>query len=361
MPIRWRLTLWFAFVLGIILALSGVVLHVLLEQYLIGHIDDELRAFTSRIHGTVVPNEIPAPVDYDVIHSRLPPINEFVSPVTYIQLIDASGAIAVKSDSLGQQELPVDLALIETAFADRSAIKTVLAGDGAPLRVMVSPMHLRDQTLVLEVAQSVSYIETTMGQVRLAVLASVLLALVAATVSGGIIVRKALSPVSRITRTAQGIESGSDLSRRVGYSGPKDEIGQLAATFDRMIEHLDRAFESQKHFVADASHELRGPLTVVRGNLDLLKRNLTPQDRAESLRALEAEATRMSKIVNDLLILAELEAGQLLKTEDVSLAELAAEEARRALSVDGKHQIGMAKVEEVVVRADRQRLQQVLG
>ena len=210
MPIRWRLTLWFAFVLGIILALSGVVLHVLLEQYLIGHIDNELRAFTSRIHGTVVPNEIPAPVDYDVIHSRLPPINEFVSPVTYIQLIDARGAIAVKSDSLGQQELPVDLALIETAFADRSAIKTVLAGDGAPLRVMVSPMHLRDQTLVLEVAQSVSYIETTMGQVRLAVLASVLLALVAATVSGGIIVRKALSPVSRITRTAQGIESGSE-------------------------------------------------------------------------------------------------------------------------------------------------------
>ncbi|MFC1916818.1 hypothetical protein ACFLX1_01635 [Chloroflexota bacterium] len=102
MPIRWRLTLWFALILSVILILSSVMLHILLQRYLLNQIDDNLRIYSARVHGTLDPQTIPEPLDYDVIHSKLPPINEFASPGIYIQLIDRNGGVVVKSSNLGE-------------------------------------------------------------------------------------------------------------------------------------------------------------------------------------------------------------------------------------------------------------------
>lgn len=361
MPIRWRLTLWFALILCAILILSGIVLHILLQRYLSNQVDDNLRVISARVHGTLNPEEVPAPLDHEVIHSKLPPINEFASPGVYVQLLDRSGNVVVKSSSLGEQELPVDPSLISRGFAGNDAIGTVAAGDNAMVRVMVSPLYLRDQVLLLEVAQSLNHIDTTMRQLRWATLSSVLLALVLAAVSGGAVVRNALSPVKQITRTARIIETSSDLSRRVGYMGPLDEIGELAATIDQMIQHLDRAFKSQKNFVADASHELRGPLTVIRGNLDLLKRKLSEDDRRESLRAIEQETMRMAKIVEDLLLLAEVESGQVVTQERVALKEIVFTERERARTLAGNRKIVIDQQQDLVIKGDAQRLKQLLG
>jgi signal transduction histidine kinase len=309
-----------------ILVLSGAVLHILLERYLYDNVDDQLRVQSAQVHGTLNPQEIPDPLDYEVIHSNLPPINEFASPGIYIQLIDQNGNVVVKSSNLGEQELPVNLSLIEQGFDGNVAVQTVSAGDSARVRIMVSPLYLRDQVLLLEVAQSLNHIDTTMSQVRWALVASILLALALAAISGGALVRNALSPVSQLVRTARSIEASSDLTRRVGYKGPLDEIGELATTFDHMIEHLDQVFQSQKDFVADASHELRGPLTVIRGNLDLLRRNLSEEDRGESVRAIQQETARMVKIVDDLLLLAEVQSTQPAQEQEVALKEIVLEE-----------------------------------
>ncbi len=361
MPIRWRLTLWFALILCAILILSGIVLHILLQRYLSNQVDDNLRVYSAQVHGTLDPREIPEPLDYDVIHSRLPPINEFASPGTYVQIVDQTGTVVVKSDSLGEQELPVNPTLIGEGFAGNIAIQTVAAGDNVRVRIMVSPLYLKDRTLLLEVAQSLKHVDIAMSQVRLALLVSILLALVLAAVSGGFIVKNALSPVSQITQTARSIEASSDLKQRVGYSGPTDEIGQLAATFDHMIEHLDKVFQSQRHFVADASHELRGPLTVIRGNLDLLKRNLSEEDHRESLRAIEGEMVRMVKIVDDLLLLAEVASGQLEQQEMVALKDVVFEEVQRAQPLAGNRKIVIGRQEDLMIRGDTQRLKQLLG
>ncbi|MCK4794525.1 MAG: HAMP domain-containing protein [Desulfobacteraceae bacterium] len=361
MPIRWRLTRWFALILCAILGLSGVTHYILLQRNLQNQMDDTLRALSAQVQGTLNPQEIGEPLNYDVIHLNLPPINDFASPGTYIQLIDRNGVVAAKSDTLGDQELPVNPSLIETGFAGSVAFQTVAAGDGVNLRIMVSPLYMRDQTLLLEVAQSSVYIESTMSQVRWVLIASVLIALALTTVLGGVIVRSALSPVRQITETARRIETSPDLSRRVGYRGPMDEIGQLAATFDHMIERLDKAFQSQKHFVADASHELRSPLTVIKGNLDLLRRNISKADRQESLRALEAETARMIKIVNDLLLLAEVDSSQLEKKEAVTLKGILEGELERARSLAGNRKLVIQRQEDLVVRGDVQRLKQLLG
>ncbi len=253
MPIRWRLTLWFALILCGILILSGTVLHILLQRYLGNQVDDNLRVYSARVHGTLNLGEIPEPVDYGVVHSKLPPINEFASPGIYIQLIDRSGSVVVKSASLGEQELPVDPSLIEKGFGGGGSIQTVAAGGGVNVRIMVSPLYLKDQILLLEVAQSLKPIETTMNQVRWALLVSILVALTLAAVSGGFIVRGALSPVSQITRTARTIETSSDLSRRVDYSGSADEIGELGVTFNKMIQDLHRTTVSFRSVVQSAN------------------------------------------------------------------------------------------------------------
>ncbi|MBI4302946.1 MAG: HAMP domain-containing protein [Chloroflexi bacterium] len=361
MPIRWRLTLWFALILGVILVLSGGILLVLLQHYLGSEVDNNLKVYSARVHGTLIPQEIPQPVDYDVIHARLPAINQFTSPGTYIQLIDSNGNVVVKSDSLGEQELPVDLSLIRRGLSGEVALETVSAGSNTRVRIMVSPLYLKDQTLLLEVAQSLQHLDTTMNRVRVALLASILIALLLSIVFGNVMARSALSPVSRITQTARNIETGSDLTRRVGYSGPTDEIGQLATTFDDMLERLDQAFQSQKHFVGDASHELRGPLTVIRGNLDLLKRNLSPEDRAESMRAIQAEAERMSQIVNDLLVLAEIESARADHQERVALKEILSAEMKRVVPAAGKRKIIVKRQDNIVVKGDAYRLRQLLG
>ncbi|MDR9459600.1 MAG: histidine kinase dimerization/phospho-acceptor domain-containing protein, partial [Dehalococcoidia bacterium] len=339
MPIRWRLTLWFSLILCATIILSGVVIHSILQESLNADVDDNLRVYSAKVHGTLNTGEIPEPLDYEVIHSSLPSINEFASPGLYIQLIHTNGNVVVKSDNLGEQELPVDPSLVERGFSGEAAIDTISTGDGARIRLMVSPLFLQNEVLLLEVGQSLNNVDATMSQVRWAILGGILVTLVLVGISGGVIVHRALSPVEQITRTAQSIESSSDLSRRVGYTGPTDEIGRLATTFDHMIGHLHRVFESQKNFIADASHDLRGPLTVIRGNLDLLKRNLSDQDQQESLRAMEIETDRMGELVNDLLLLAEVESEQVERQGMVTLREILLTGLKRAQQMGGNRKV----------------------
>lgn len=361
MPIRWRLTLWFSLILLVILVFSGAVLYTLLHNYLTNEVDDHLKAHLALVHGSLNPSEITEPLDYNVIHSKLPPLNEFASPGIYIQLIDKNGNVVVKSNNLGGQELPVAPVLIDKGFKGSVSIETVAAGDNARVRIMVSPLHLKEQTLLLEVAQSLRPIDDTMSQVRLALLASIILALILVGISGAILVRRALSPVEHVIWTAQSIEASSDLARRVGHKGPMDEIGRLATTFDHMLEQLDKVFKSQRQFVADASHDLRSPLTVIQGNLDLLKRNLNAEDRRESLTAIESETVRMTKIVTDLLLLAEIESGKLEKGETVALKEVVSEEFKRSQQLAGNCKIIIGRQEDLSVKGNAHRLKQLLG
>ncbi len=361
MSIRWRLALWFSLVLAGILVLSGLVLNTLLQHYLFSEIDSNLQLYSARVHGTLSPESTQGPLDFHVIHSKLPAVNEFSSPATYIQIIDTTGKVIVKSDNLGDQELPVSPLLAEEGISGKADIRTVAAGDGARLRIMVSPLYFKDQTLLLEVAQSLKPVESLTSQLRLALAGGTLLALLLTVALGAVVVRRALAPVERITRTAASIEESSDLDRRVGYTGPADEVGQLAVTFDHMIEHLGKTFDSQKHFVADASHELRTPLTVIQGNLDLLKRNMGDEDRKESLRAIESETRRMTNIVSDLLLLAEVEAGRVEMHEDVRLKEVVAAEIKRAQPLAGNRKLVSRRMEDLSVRGDTHRLTQLVG
>ncbi len=360
MPVRWRLTLYFTLILCVILGVSGFVNYVLLQRNLTNQIDTALRDHSSRIYDSIN-TTLPGALNRSSVPAIIPQINEFASPGTYVQVIDRDGYLVAKSNNLGAQELPVNPSLIDRGFSGSAAIQTVAVGDGASLRIMVSPLYFQDETLLLEVAQSSHYLDSIMSQVRWVIIVSVSVALGLSVALGGVIVRGTLSPVRQITKLARNIETGQDLSRRIGYAGPMDEIGELASTFDKMIERLEGVFESQKHFVDDASHELRSPITVIRGNLDLLKRYREETERQASLRVIESETVRMTKLVNNLLLLAEVDSGDLAKPQDVSLKKVLQQEIKRVRALAGSRRLVIRHAENLTVPGDAQRLGQLIA
>ena len=169
-----------------------------------------------------------------------------------------------------------------------------------------------------------------------------------------------LAPVRAITATAAGISDG-DLSRRIGYQGPRDEVGRLAETFDAMLARLQSAFEQRQAFYSLASHELRTPLTIVRGHLEVLRRQDQPsvQEVRETLDIALEELARITADVNDMLLLGRMLLGQPGELEEVDAGTVLRDVHRRARGLAVRDwQLDVAGP--APVRADAEQLSRAL-
>ena len=146
-----------------------------------------------------------------------------------------------------------------------------------------------------------------------------LVVLVASAFSAWSLAGRVLRPVRELTTTARRI-SDTDLTQRIDVEG-HDELAELGATFNEMVAGLESGFRQQRQFLDDVAHELRTPITIVQGHIDLLGDD--PDDRAESVATINDELDRMSRYVNDLLLLAKSESGDFLQLGPVDLGELA--------------------------------------
>jgi two-component system OmpR family sensor kinase len=166
---------------------------------------------------------------------------------------------------------------------------------------------------------------------------------------------RVVAPVTALTQTARAITE-TDLSRRIQVQG-RDEVAQLATTFNAMLDRLERAFGGQRRFVADAGHELRTPLTIVRGHIELL--DATPESRRETLELVTDELDRMARIVDDLLVLAKHEQPDFLHLATVDLGQLTDELEQKVQALGDRPWTVEARGRGVIV-ADRQRLTQAV-
>lgn len=140
-----------------------------------------------------------------------------------------------------------------------------------------------------------------------------------------------------------------------------DELRELADAFNDILARLQQNLTRQRRFLADASHELRGPLMVIRGNLDLLQMDLPPEERRAAAREAAEEAERMGRLIADLLFLAEEDAHERLESRLVAIEEVVAEVWQRAVSVDaGGHALTLECNDAAIVLGDRYRLSQML-
>jgi two-component system OmpR family sensor kinase len=164
-----------------------------------------------------------------------------------------------------------------------------------------------------------------------------------------------LGPVRAVTTTARSITETS-LARRIPELG-RDEIAQLAATFNDMLDRLERAFETQRQFLDDAGHELRTPLTIVHGQLELLQED--PAERQRTIELVLDEVKRMGRMVDDLILLAQSDEPDFLQFEPVDVATLTSDLHAKARAL-GDRDWRIDAVGRGIIVADRQRLTQAV-
>ncbi|MBD2204968.1 HAMP domain-containing histidine kinase [Calothrix sp. FACHB-1219] len=170
-----------------------------------------------------------------------------------------------------------------------------------------------------------------------------------------VVAGKVLKPLNLLTKTTQSIRE-TDLTQRIPVKGA-DEIAQLTITFNEMLERLETAFSSQRDFINDASHELRTPITIIRGHLELLGDD--PQERQETIELVLDELDRMNRFVEDLLLLAKSEQPDFLNLEVVEINSLTLELYAKAKAL-APRQWRLDALARGKIRADRQRLTQAI-
>lgn len=181
--------------------------------------------------------------------------------------------------------------------------------------------------------------------------------LVLGTVIGFVAAGRVLAPLERLTETARQIGE-SDLTRRIPVRG-SDEIAEQARTFNAMLDRLEAAFESQRSLIRDVSHELRTPITIVRGNLEVLDEDDDPDERRETLELVTDELDRITRLVDDLLVLARSERPDFLELETVDLSALSGELLAKASSL-GERDWRLDSRGSGLIVADRHRLTQAM-
>jgi signal transduction histidine kinase len=214
---------------------------------------------------------------------------------------------------------------------------------------------------VAQLAVSLAPIDATLAQLRFVtgIVAGVVLLLAAA--AAWAITRRGLGPLDRIATTADRIAAG-DLAARTSLRPGDDEVGRLARAFDGMADRVDATFHAHRQFAADASHELRSPLTVLGGYVDVLARtDLDPATHARTLAAMRREIDRLTRLSSDLLLLTQLEAGGgRLAARRVDLGDLVEEIGAAARIMGPDQQIEVVRDGPVPVVADPDRLTQAL-
>ena len=237
--------------------------------------------------------------------------------------------------------------------------------DNTPVRIYSAPIVIGPPIQVVgavQVGQSLKTIETTLNLIALFLTAGTVTSMVLAAMVGAFLARKALQPIEKINQTANHIVGGRDLKQRLATPQTMDEIGKLTVTINNMLERLDSFFQAQVRLSADVSHELRTPLTVIRGNVDLLRRGAAsdPAELTDALSVIDGELDRMSRIVADLLLLSQADAGLSLRMGQVEMDTIVLDVYRRARIMANGVTIKLGHEDAAVVYGDPDRLRQVL-
>ena len=194
-----------------------------------------------------------------------------------------------------------------------TASPTVTINTTAPTATIAPSAASQEIIGVVLVAKPLDDVNSALSTLSRLLIVGSVIAVLFALLGGWFIAESGLRPVSSVTRAARAIAASAHragLGTRVKYSGPRDEVGDLVTTFNEMLEALERVSNAQRRFVADASHELRAPLTTIKTTFDFLRHapDLPADERQEMIEDGYGEADRMTALVNDLLLLARVDA-----------------------------------------------------
>lgn len=317
--LRFKLTLWYVLILGILLISFSSFLYLTLSRSLYRDVDHKLRSLAE-----LIASESTSPLskfDFGSIDQTLETSMNLKPIGKFIQVLDESGRIGGRSENLKSAQLPISLNALRNASKGLITYETNRSLRNTPLRIITYPVKEQNQvTKMIQVASSLEDVEDALNTLLIILLVTVPSILLIASLGGQFLAHKALKPVDRVTQTARMITS-QNLNQRIQTLKVKDEISRLIDTFNEMISRLDQSFRQIKQFTTDASHELKTPLTILKGEVEVaLRKKRQLHEYEQILESNLEEIDRMSKIVEDLLLLSRADIGEIrLNREDIHL------------------------------------------
>lgn len=370
MSLRLRLTLFYSAFFAIVLSAVAVSVYVLTERSLNESLEARARqALEDLSSGAVLEGlrQLPSDAYYEVLilgnaETRPESPSAIRAGVPYVE-------------PARYRPNPTDETMIEylgdnalgTLLADGSMTDGIRLPSGSQLRVLgdLGTLSFPSERLSLAAALFVgvpsSNVAATLDQLAQDLGLTVVLAFVGFAVGVFLLSRQVLRPLEHVTQAAATVTS-HDLSQRVPVPASDDEMRELAVTLNHMLDRLQESFETQRRFTADASHELRTPVTAIAGHVNYLLRRTRPNpEQVDSLTVIQREADRMGKLVADLLELARADAGFAIDREPMNLVEVLEGVKMEMAPLEGRVAIEVASPGPVVeVEGDAARLKQVV-
>jgi heavy metal sensor kinase len=350
MTLRKRLTLIYTLLVGGILLFWGAIVYQLVSVSLIYQVDRQLanaaqtaiESIPNTTDGSLTPESLKeADFEYNFFY-------QFWSRDK--QLLRASS------------NLPENIPLAVAGFGYEKPRFFENQLGNVSMRVLSVPLVIGQRPVgTLQVATSMSLVDLIQRSLLTVLIWGAITAILIIGLAVWLSTKRALAPLENVSQTARQITRTGDLTRRISYQGyPEDEVGQLIQAFNQTLERLEILFNSQQRFIADVSHDLRTPLTVIKGNVDLIRRLGCKEE--EIFDSIDVEVKRLTRMVEDLLLIAQAETGRLpLDKQDLALDTLLLEVLDQAyVLAEGKLDLQLIEIDQVMICGDHDRIKQAI-
>lgn len=328
--VRVPLTLWYVSILALVLIAFSIVVYTLLSRSLYGRVDEGLRSVIGVATVSITHDTEEGQTSEGAAQST---VAELYNSEQTMAIFDGSGRLLAKNDH--DDEFRPSLPTLDLIPDGQAYLYTETEQDGddnhriAVQQVTIPP---RSTPYIIFVSQPLEPMEEELESLRNILYSVGPVALAIAGLGGWFLARKSLAPVVEMSERARWM-GAANLDQRLPVANPRDELGQLAVTFNELLARVNAAFDQQRKFMADASHELRTPLSVIHVTADVTldRPHRDESEYREAIRMMYEQTQQLTRIVEDMFILARADSGRFpLRKSKFYLDELVEETARAA-------------------------------
>ena len=379
MTIRFRLSLTYTAILAMTLIVFGVTLYSIQAQDTLNSLEGDLITGSKKITEALLRTDILVIINQGNQQNPPPPrpFNEFSGEEPFqslqereiVRVLDPYGNLVVSPFGRNEDALPLSEENLSYLLENNPVFETATISDENMLIYNYPIEKDGELAYIVQVARSLTERNRTLKSLATTLsIAGAVTTFIAFGV-GWIYSGYALKPIDQLTQTAKKIGAERDFTRRVDHTEKEDEVGQLANTFNQMLARLQEAYqkvehslEQQRNFVSDVSHELRTPLTTLRGNLGLLKHDppIPVYEQEDILIDMVEESDRLIRLVNELLLLAHVDAGRNLAKEEINIKPLIEKIVHQTKYVDASRKIKLDIGSNLSIMGDEDALKQVI-
>lgn len=368
--VRTKLTALYVSILAVSLIVFSVSFYYSLTKIYLDKSDREMHSIIGSLSHAIIkpPGELRVPKKFDFFLQKF-----FGLSVEgkYIQIMNVRGEVVSKSSNLKGFNLPISRRTFKNVRNGLTTYETIKTEDKMSFRMITRPVVMRDfgMVAIVQIATSLGDVEDVFRKFIQQIIIGVIISIIIAAIAGFFLARRALNPVKQITFVARKI-GAENLDDRIELKGnPGDEFYQLSFTLNEMMDRLEKSFGRIKQFTADASHELKTPLTVLKGEMEVTLRmakkgHVSSEDLKDVIESSLEEINRMDSIVKNLLDLTRFDMEvRTVKLEEINLRTLIEERYEQLKKVADMKEVGLKIThrEDAIVMGDRVKLSQLIS